>query len=151
MRRFLPDTSVIVAAVCAWHEHHAAALGELERRRAAGETLVVAAPTLVEAYAVLTRLPAPYRLSAADSHALITNNFVHGREIAVLDAAGYTSLLDHALAAGVAGGQTYDAVVAACARGAGVDALLTFNARHFRQLVDGNMAVVVPGEKPEGP
>lgn len=32
MARFLPDTSVIVASVCTWHEHHAAAIAELERQ-----------------------------------------------------------------------------------------------------------------------
>ena len=31
MAGFLPDTSCLVAAVCAWHEHHHRAGEELER------------------------------------------------------------------------------------------------------------------------
>jgi predicted nucleic acid-binding protein len=57
----------MVAALCAWHEHHTRALAELDRRIDAGEHLVVAGPAVVETYAVLTRLPAPYRLSARDA------------------------------------------------------------------------------------
>ena len=56
--RFLPDTSCLVAAVCSWHEHHQATSAELSRRVEHGEVLVLAAPALVEAYAVLTRLSA---------------------------------------------------------------------------------------------
>lgn len=148
MPRFLPDTSVMVAAICSWHEHHRAALAELEVRLTAGETMVVAGPTLVEAYAVLTRLPAPHRLSPGDAHALVAGNFVEGREIAVLDATGYASLIDRALANAVAGGQAYDAVIAACAGSAGVDALLTFNERHFRRIVEAGTSVVVPPDQP---
>ena len=59
MRRFLPDTSCLVAAVCWWHENHAATAQELARRARPREEMVMAAPALVEAYAVLTRLPPP--------------------------------------------------------------------------------------------
>jgi predicted nucleic acid-binding protein len=60
---FAVDTSCIVAAVCSWHEHHAAAAAAIEARYEAGDRLAVAAHGLVEAYAVLTRLPAPHRLA----------------------------------------------------------------------------------------
>jgi len=58
---FAVDTSCMVAAVCTWHEHHAAAAGEIERRLGRGERMAIPAPALVEAYAVLTRLPARLR------------------------------------------------------------------------------------------
>ena len=67
MTRFVPDTNCMIAAVCTWHEHHERAADEIERRIERGETLCIAAPTVVEAYAVLTRLPPPYRLSPADA------------------------------------------------------------------------------------
>ena len=54
----------MVAAVCSWHEHHQAAIGEIERRLRRRETIIVAAPALVETFAVLTRLPSPHRLSS---------------------------------------------------------------------------------------
>ncbi len=144
MARFLLDSNVIVAAVSSWHEHHEAAIGELERRVAAGEAMVIAGHTLLESYAVLTRLPAPYRLSAADAHALITANFIGTADVAALDSRSYIELLERIGTGGVTGGQSYDALIAECARQAGVDTLLTFNERHFRGLLDRTVALVVP-------
>ncbi len=73
---FLPDTSCIIAAVCSWHEHHEAAASEIERRLAARTQMIVAAPALVEAYAVLIRLPSPHRLSPQNALTLLENNFL---------------------------------------------------------------------------
>jgi predicted nucleic acid-binding protein len=143
--RFLPDTTVIVAVLCGWHEQHRAAVDELERRLAAAAAMVVAGPSLVEAYAVLTRLAAPYRMSPAHAHALISANFVHGQEVVTLPSESYLVLLDRLLATGASGGQAHAALVAECARQSRVDALITFDARPFRSLVDPNIALVVPG------
>jgi predicted nucleic acid-binding protein len=121
------------------------AAGEIERRLDRGETLVVAAPVLVESYAVLTRLPAPHRMSPADGLALLGANFlVEGVEIVALDADAYRRLLRGAPGGGVAGGRTYDAVVAACAMAARADVLLTFNERHFLSFATPSLLVVVP-------
>jgi hypothetical protein len=45
----------MIAALCSWHEHHEAAANEIESRLAERAKMIVAAPALVEAYAVLTR------------------------------------------------------------------------------------------------
>lgn len=45
---------------------------------------------------------------------------------------------------GVAGGRTYDALIARCAEIAGVGTLLTFNVRDFAGLVPG-LEIVAPG------
>jgi predicted nucleic acid-binding protein len=119
-------------------------LAEIENRLHDGETMAVAAPTLVEAYAVLTRLPSPHRLSPADALDVLVTSFVQQGELVALEAASYRVLLQSAPAIGVAGGQTYDAVIAACARAAGVSTLLTFNERHFLPLAWPGLAVVVP-------
>ena len=37
----------------------------------------------------------------------------------------------------VAGGRPYDALIAACAKKASVDTLLTWNTKHFESLADG--------------
>jgi hypothetical protein len=47
----------MIPVLCTWHEHHERATREIERRLDCGEKLIVAAPGLIEAYAVLTRLP----------------------------------------------------------------------------------------------
>ncbi len=107
--------------------------------------MIVAAPALVEAYAVLTRLPAPHRVSAADALAVLDANFMRSGKLMALDAASYRSLLRAAPGDGVAGGRTYDAVIARCAVRAQASALLTFNERHFRSLAPLGVAIVVPG------
>ena len=140
---FFVDTSCIVACVCSWHVHHAQAVAAIEARLAAGEKMLSAAHALAEAYAVLTRLPAPHRLSPADALALIEGNFFD--DAVALDADGYRTLLRRAATEGIAGGRTYDALIGECAVLAKAAALLTFNARHFSHLETAGLRVVVPG------
>ena len=143
---FAVDSSCMVAAVCSWHERHAAALSGIQRRLDRGEHLVVAAHALVETYAVLTRLPAPHRLAPSDAWTLVDGNFAAPSRIVTLSAAAHVRLLGRLAAAGTAGGRTYDAVIAECASRAKVDALLTFNPRHFDPSPRG-VAVVVPSDE----
>ncbi|MGH2443558.1 MAG: PIN domain-containing protein [Chloroflexota bacterium] len=143
--RFLIDTSCMVAVLCAWHEHHERATRAIEQRLDEGQTLVVAAPGLIEAYAVLTRLPPPHRLSPSNSGALLTANFMNdGVEVAALGIDRYARLLGGAARRGIAGGAIYDAVIVACALAAGIDALLTFNQRQFHLLAAREVDIVVP-------
>jgi predicted nucleic acid-binding protein len=135
----------MIAAVCGWHEHHAAATREFQRRLEVGEVLVVAAPAVVETYSVLTRIPSPYRLSPADALALLEASFLgDGMELVALDTARYAALLRGAPERGIAGGRTYDAVIVACAESAGVDVILTYNERQFRALASQGTEIVVP-------
>lgn len=134
----------MVAAVCSWHEHHPQAAAEIDRRLDRGEQLCTPAPAIVEAYAVLTRLPPPHRLSAADAWALVEGNFVSAATVIALSADRIIHLLGQAAREEIAGGRTYDFVIGECAREAAVDALLTFNRRHFEPAPAG-VAVVEPG------
>jgi predicted nucleic acid-binding protein len=133
----------MIAACCAWHEHHRRASAALERRLDRGERLVVAAPAVLEAYAVLTRFPAPYRLSADDALALLDGNFMRSRVVAI-DGRRTVQLLRSAPADGVTGGRTYDAAIAACARKAHARELITFNERHFLPFAGDDLEIVVP-------
>lgn len=133
----------MVAAICTWHEHHVAAVTEIESRLERGERMAVPAPALVEAYAVLTRLPSPHRLSPADASALVEANFVEHSTVVALTGPGYGRLLRRLAKREVAGGRSYDAVIAECARRAGAEALLTFNRQHFDSSPEG-VTVVDP-------
>lgn len=135
----------MIAAVCAWHEHHTRATEEIERRLSRGEEMIVAAPALVEAYAVLTRLPPPHRLSPTDTLTLLEGNFMSASKIVALDGKSYRTLLRQAPADGIAGGRTYDAVIATCVLQAKAAVLLTFNERHFLSFAERGMEIVVPG------
>ena len=144
MATFALDTSCMVAAVCAWHEHHRAAAAGIERRFDKGDRLAVSAHALAETYAVLTRLPAPHRLSAADAWTLIRENFVTGATIVSLTGPEHTTLLARLAGMEIGGGRTYDAVIADCAARAKVDALLTFNPRHFEPPPKGVTVLTPP-------
>jgi predicted nucleic acid-binding protein len=137
------DTSCLIAAVCGWHEQHRVAAAEIERRFDRGERQSVAAHALSEAYAVLTRLPAPHRLAPLDAWELLRANFTDGVLVVALSARQHVTLLRRLATDGISGGRTYDAVIAECAVRAGAVALLTFNPRHFEPAPHG-LAIVVP-------
>jgi predicted nucleic acid-binding protein len=141
---FFADTSCIIAVVCAWHKHHPAAAAEIERRLDAREHLATAAHALAEAYAVLTRFPAPHRLAPSDALAVLEGNFLEGTHVIALDSDGYRSVLRRAGREGISGGRTYDALIGECAVRAKAAVLLTFNAHHFSHLEASGVRVVVP-------
>lgn len=133
MSLYLIDTSCMVAAVCSWHEQHAATAEELRRLERDRWRAVVAGHSLAEAYSVLTRLPTPRRLSPSDALLLVSRNWGRAR-VQVLSAREYWLLLRACNAAGIAGGQLYDALIAACGRRAGVHAIVTLNPEHFKRV-----------------
>jgi predicted nucleic acid-binding protein len=141
---FLPDTSCMVAAVCSWHEHHERAIREIQIRFGRKQHMVVAAPALIEAFSVLTRLPAPHRISPRDALELIEANFLRDVKVVALDAAGYRALLRQSTTADISGGRIYDAVIAACARRAKAETVITFNDSHFAALAASDLEIVVP-------
>ena len=138
------DTSCVVALLCEWHEHHAATASAIEQRVDAGADLAIAAPVLFEAYSVLTRLPGPWRMSPHDALHLIKENFRRTGRTVALGAEEHWSLLEGAPGAGVSGGRTYDAAIAACARKANARELLTLNMRHFAAFADQSLLITSP-------
>lgn len=106
--------------------------------------MVVAGPALIEAYSVLTRLPAPHRLSPTDALALLEANFIVKVKVAALAPEDYRAILRAAPGGGISGGRIYDAVIAACANREKAAAVLTFNESHFRTLTGPDTAIVVP-------
>ena len=130
--------------MCSWHEHHELAANEIDRRLARREKMIVAAPALVEAYAVLIRLPPPHRISPDAALTLLDNNFVTSVTVIALTAKSYEALLRLAPKNGVAGGRTYDAVIGTCAEQGKASTVLTFNAGDFAAL-GKDLAVVISG------
>lgn len=142
MSRYLCDTSCLVAAVCTWHGHHVRTCAEIERRSRDGEDLVLAAHSLAETYAVLTRLPSPHRLRADDAVSLIEMNW-GGAPVVYLTATDTWRALREAPRRGIIGGQTYDALIAAAAIKAKASVLLTWNLRNFSQFA-GRIGIRAP-------
>ena len=114
------DTSVVVAAFASWHESHEQALAALGRQpRLAGQVAL-------EAYSVLTRLPAPHRAAPSVVSDFLTTNFKE--PVVVLSPEAFGDLISELAQAGIAGGAAYDALVAATARQTGAT-LLTLDQR----------------------
>ncbi len=108
---------------------------------------MIAGPTLVEAYAVLTRLPPPHRVAPEAAVRLLELNFLGPDvELTALEPKLYSSLVLSAPGGQISGGRIYDAVILQCATVAGVDVLLTFNERHFQLSSAGGPQIVVPGD-----
>lgn len=131
--RVLLDANCLVAAALAQHEHHRATLSDLSRRRAANQVLVLASHALLEAYAVLTRLPPPHRLGPGDALAVLERNW-RDAEAVTLTAAEIWRTMRELAGAGITGGRIYDGAIAAAARKGKCDEILTWNTRHFAGL-----------------
>jgi predicted nucleic acid-binding protein len=132
--KVLFDTSVLVAAVVAAHPAHQQASPWLRRAKSGDVEFFVAAHTLAEVYAVLTRLPTMPRISPATALRLVEENIATGAEVITLDAADYRLLLPRLAALEVAGGAVYDGLIARAAEKATAERLLTLNADHFRRV-----------------
>ena len=143
MSRDALDTSVVVAALLGWHENHAQARAALEAGLAAGR-LIVPAPVLVEAYSVMTRLPAPHRISPADAVALLGDTF---RDVAViaLEPREIWKLIAWLDERKVTGGRAYDGHILACAKKGRAGRLFTFNAKDFLAFDEAGIEIVRPG------
>jgi len=142
--RTATDSSILVAALASWHESHAGALRALESAMEKGAALVVPADALAETYAVLTRLPAPHRLSPAVTIELLRGSF-RGVEVVALDPGETWDLLEACAAGQIAGGAVYDVRIVAAAVKGRAARILTLDSRHFERLAPPGLEVVAPG------
>ena len=107
------DTSLVVAAFASWHESHE------EARRALDSGLRLIEHCALETYSVLTRLPAPHRVSGD-----VVRDFLRARfsgPFLRLNASDYKDFILGLPEQGIAGGAAYDALVAATAAGFGAE------------------------------
>jgi predicted nucleic acid-binding protein len=105
------DTSLVVAAFASWHENHEGA------RRALDGGLHLIEHCALETYSVLTRLPAPHRVSGAVVREFLSTRFP--QPYLRLSARAYKEFLLGLPDYGVTGGAAYDALVAATAAACG--------------------------------
>ncbi len=124
------DSSVLVAGLCAWHTHHRESAAVLAQSPPGG--FLVASHSLLETFAVLTRLPPGQRLSPRSVVTLL--EALQPRLTVVAPTFDPWMLLKQALSQGTTGGQTYDLLIATTVAQAGATTLLTWNIRHFRQI-----------------
>ena len=114
------DTSVVVPLVSSWHEAHAAVRVE------AREVSQLPAHVLLEAVAVLTRLPRGLAVETQLAVRVLRSRFPEPPLI--IDGDEHAALLSALVDGRIRGGQVYDALVATTAKCAGA-VLLTRDRR----------------------
>ena len=134
--RIFCDTSVLVAAFVTGHPHYARALPLIERVKAGSDDGFIAAHSLAETYAVLTRLPAANRVPSGIAWQLISENLLKGFSVVALTQKEYGTTLERAASEGIEGGRIYDALLIAAAAKASVERIYTFNVGHFQDLAE---------------
>jgi len=138
------DSSCLIALLCDWHDHHLRTLRSYQRCLDQHAQIIIPVHALLECYSVLTRIPAPYRLSTDKASQLIEENFARSAKIVATKPGTVWGLLSTLARHGVGGGQVYDAFIAACAAGAGAAVLLTWNLKHFALVASPGLAVREP-------
>jgi predicted nucleic acid-binding protein len=140
MRAFL-DTSVLVAAVVKQHADHERAFAVLDRVLNRQDEGIISAHSLAEMYAVLTKLPPPYRHTPEQALLSIEENVLKDFKTVGMVASEYAALLREAAGTGIQGGTIYDALLLKSATKAGADAIYTFNLKHFRGIAPPEVTV----------
>jgi hypothetical protein len=105
------DTSVALPLLLEGHTQHRAVMNWSVDR-----VLALSGHALAETYSVLTRLPGDLRVAPEDAARLLTRRFAPAL---VLDAETVVALPDILAQLGIAGGATYDGMVALAADRAG--------------------------------
>lgn len=140
------DTNVLVAAFLANHPQHAAARPVLERVKAGADKGFVAAHSLAESYAVLTRLPGASQVSPSVTLQLISENIIENFELVPLSSREYSRTIEEASLSDVRGGRIYEALLLTAAAKSGAERIYTFNVAHFQSIAPKNLGsqIVAP-------
>jgi len=125
------DTSVLVAAFLGDHDHHGPCLDVLSKMTP--DTGACAAHSLSEFYSVTTRMPLRPKILPEQSILFLEDVERRLKPIA-LTAKQYRECIQDAAKQHIIGGQTYDAVILACARTCNTERIYTLNQKHFVRI-----------------
>jgi hypothetical protein len=104
---------------------------------------VIPVVALVEAYAVLTSLPANHRLTHADAYHILQSSFATAR-LASHGARETWPMLRGWSVSAVGGAESWDGMLVEAARAAGARTLLTFRRRELERLGLQGLEILEP-------
>jgi predicted nucleic acid-binding protein len=133
MKVFL-DTNVLVSAALKQHVFHERSFAVMERVWSQKDEGVISTHSLAEMYAVLTKLPPPYRHAPEQALLSIEENVIKHFKTISLAGNDYAAFLREAVGSGIQGGTIYDALLLKCAAKAAVDRVYTLNLKHFQSI-----------------
>jgi predicted nucleic acid-binding protein len=129
--KVLFDTSVLVAALVEAHPAHPKAFRWLVKARKQETEFFVSAHSLLEIFAVLTRMPIQPRITPGLAQRLLRANVESQASIITLTKKDYLEVIGCMAELGLSGAVVYDALIARCAQKKACDHLLTLNEKDF--------------------
>jgi predicted nucleic acid-binding protein len=141
------DTSVLIAGLIDFGPQSAASQSLMH---AVAQRVVPSAGTAwhccLEFYSVTTRLPPEFRLRPDDAVHLLQEEIIDRLTVHDLAPGERITFLKAAAQDTTAGGRIYDGHIAAVARAAGAEVIVTDNRRHFLAALRHGIRVDTPGE-----
>jgi predicted nucleic acid-binding protein len=138
------DSNFLIALISEWHVHHVRTLQSYQGWIAQGATPIIALHSMLECYSVLTRIPAPRRLSPTVTKQILEENFARDAVIAVVRPETLWHIIDSLAGLDLGDGQSYDALIAHSVAQAGATVLLTWNTKHFLSVAPAGLEIREP-------
>jgi predicted nucleic acid-binding protein len=128
------DTTVLIAGLVQSHPHHAVARPWLDAARTKRLDAFVGSHSLAEFYRVMTTIKSAPPLNPQLVWQMIEYDILPWCTPVALSWADYRNCLQRLVSANESGGIVFDALIVQAALNAGVDKLVSINARHFERL-----------------
>ncbi len=143
------DSSVIIAGTHDNHPHHHRAIVWIDAVLEQRVTGLLTWHALAEIWSVLTRLPAPSRLSPAQAIRVVRR--VQGVfQLHQLEPSAYNEALQRCTDRGFFSGVVFDALHLVGAEHAGAEAIVTFNGADFLRLaIPTSPRIIIPPDPPD--
>jgi predicted nucleic acid-binding protein len=138
------DSSVLIAGVHANHPLHAVAAGWLIQN-ISSHSLIVAHHSILESYAVLTRLPGNLRLTGPETKQLLESTIKPNMEVAEFHSSSIWDCVELLVSHSTVGGQSYDTFIAGILIKSGAEAIATFNTTHFIEFAS-KLTIIDPSK-----
>ena len=141
---FAYDSSCLVPFLNQWHPQHAATRADFKRRRQAHDNFVVMPHSLLETFAVLTRVPIPQRTAPADAVLALEALVRMAQPGPSLTPETALRAMRNVTGVGRQGGAIYDAHLFLMAELAGVEEFVTWNTKDFVAYSKPSIRVISP-------
>ena len=138
------DSSILVAGVHANHPLHAVAAGWLIKNIPLHE-LIVSHHSILETYAVLTRLPGKLRLTGPEAKKLLESTIKPNMQVADFSSSSIWDCIDSLVNHSALGGRSYDVFIAKILSKSGVKSIATFNTKHFSEF-EAKISIIDPSK-----
>jgi hypothetical protein len=130
MKKIGIDSSIIISAVHFNHPLHPVSANWMENNLDRCD-LITAHHCLLEAYAVLTRLPSDLRVAPTEARDILKGSIFEHVQIADFSSNQMWDILESVIGMPAIGGQAYDGFIFEIMKKNQVDGFATFNSSHF--------------------